>query len=216
MKANDLNEIVGNKPHEINAEKLLNSFKNKCHKNEKVVYKLFRKSRKDDLLYPLYVLADKPTSVGIWLPAEEGIIKNNGKVKAKGGELSFRPGWHSCELPVARHIGEKANAYDSYPSYRPANQVWCVCLIKTAMHTFWQQKAELEGKTMRDKCLKEIPVGGFYRYQTNQNANVDWYISGELKVLRELSQKEVVAINNLANVQDLPRLTRYSMDGSIL
>ena len=29
MKANDLKEIVGNKPHEINAEKLLNSFKKK-------------------------------------------------------------------------------------------------------------------------------------------------------------------------------------------
>lgn len=66
-------------------------------------YKLFRKAK--DQLYPLYVLADKPTHVGIWLDAENGVMTNEGKVKSKLGALAYRPGWHINDIaPYVEHI----------------------------------------------------------------------------------------------------------------
>lgn len=80
-------------------------------------YKLF--NLKNGKLYPLYVNTTKPFEIGKWLAAEEGEKTPNGKVKSKLGELAFRPGFHSGNVPVALHIGKKANPKDVKPSYRP-------------------------------------------------------------------------------------------------
>ena len=163
-----------------------------------ITYKLF--NLKKGKLYPLYVNANKETPLGVWLPAENGAFAADGKhVKSKLGALSFRPGWHSGNAPVARHIGEKENANDKYPSYRPAKQVWCECEVHTEVD--YATKAGRYG-------LKTIPVNGGYWFKTNRNMYGEWYISGEIKVNRILTDDEVYAINEMYGVHDLPRRTK--------
>lgn len=167
-------------------------------------YKLF--NYKNGQLYPLYVNANKPLPIGEWIQAESGELLSNGKVKAKiGNGLSFRPGFHSQEnFAVALHIGKKANSTDVKPSFRAKNQVWCKCLIYDD-GGYWQEKANSMGKSARDKCLKEIPIGGFYRYKTNPNMFGTWCISGELFIEKILTDAEVKEINDRFGVSDLPK-----------
>ena len=61
-----------------------------------ITYKLFR--LKHGKLYPLYVNANKPTPLGIWLVAEVGERTPDGKVKSRLGKLAYRPGWHSGDM----------------------------------------------------------------------------------------------------------------------
>lgn len=157
-------------------------------------YKLF--NLKNGKLYPLYVNTTKPFEIGKWLVAEEGEKTPNGKVKSKLGELAFRPGFHSGNVPVALHIGKKANPKDVKPSYRPKNQVWCECEV----HTEIDYTAEA-GK----RGLKKIPFNGGYWFKTNPNMYGKWYISGEIKILRILSDEEIKKINEPFGVHDLPR-----------
>ena len=161
-----------------------------------ITYKLFNQ-KKDGKLYPLYVNANKPTEIGKWLRAEEGPMTEDGKVKAKKlGKLAFRPGWHSGNLPVALHIGDKANPKDVKPSYRPDNQVWAECEVHTDVD--YTPDVDRHG-------LKKIPINGGYWFKTNLNMYGKWYISGELKVNRILSDAEVYEINKKYGIQDLPR-----------
>ena len=167
-------------------------------------YKLF--NYKNGQLYPLYVNANKPLPIGEWIKAETGELLPSGKVKAKiGNGLSFRPGFHSQEnFAVALHIGKKAQPTDFKPSFRPNNQVWCKCLIQDD-NEYWQEKANNSGKCSRDKCLKEIPTNGFYRYKTNPNMFGEWCISGEIFIEKILTDAEVKEINDRFGVSDLPR-----------
>ena len=166
-------------------------------------YKLFR--IKDGKLYPLYVNANKETAIGKWIEAEAGERLVNGKVKSRLGGLAYRPGWHSSDVPVALHIGEKENKGDKAPSYRPDNQVWCECEVKDTKSSYWSDKADKAGKNPKDKQLKEIPVHGWYRYKTNPNMYGSWIISGEIKIIRILSDTQVYEINAKHGVHDLPR-----------
>lgn len=159
-------------------------------------YKLFRIDVKGHL-FPLYVNANKEIPVGVWLKAEEGELAKDGKhVKSKLGPLSYRPGWHSGEYPVATHIGEKADKGDSKPSYRPSWQVWAECEVHTDVDYTCQ--AGRWG-------LKRLPVHGGYWFKTNANMTGAWFISGEIRVNRILSDKEVADINAKFGVSDLPR-----------
>lgn len=168
-----------------------------------IAYKLFRK--KGNEIYPLYVLANKPTPIGIWLEAQEGEKTPRGKVKSKLGELAYRPGWHCSERPIATHIGDKINNTDSKPSFRPANQVWCEVDVEDTID--YQPLADKEGKNLRDKQLRYIPKNGYYKYKTNPNMFGTWIIAGNIKVNRILSDEEVKAINDSFgdNMHDLPR-----------
>ena len=66
-------------------------------------YKLFRLKR--GKLYPLYVLANEETPMGVWLDAQSGPRTERGKVKSRLGELAYRPGWHINDgLPYVNHI----------------------------------------------------------------------------------------------------------------
>ena len=179
-------------------------------KNTITTYKLFRMGQ-DGKLYPLYVNANEPLPVGKWLKAKCGEILPNGKVKAKIGRgLAVRPGFHSSEASsgcVAVHIGKKKHPSDIKPSYRPENQVWARCRVLNDGGK-WQKIANSKGKIPRDKCLKEIPVGGFYRYKTNPNMNGEWIISGEIFIEKVLTDKEVLEINSKLGVSDLPRVPK--------
>lgn len=166
-------------------------------------YKLFRK--KNGNIYPLYVFANEPTPIGVWLEAKSGERNAKGKVKSRLGELAYRPGWHCSERPVALHIGEKANPKDRLPSFRAENQVWCEVEVDDSID--YQPLADKEGSSLRDKQLRYVPKNGFYRYKTNPNMFGVWIIAGNIKVNRILSDEEVVEINNSFgdNIQDLPK-----------
>lgn len=170
--------------------------------NTIIAYKLFR-IKKDGKLYPLYVDANEPVPIGIWIDAKEGQLTDTGKVKSRLGSLAFRPGWHSGLYPIALHIGDKPNPGDSDPSYRPDNQVW----VQVEIHSdiVWQNIANEQGTCARDKYLKFIPKNGYYKYKTNPNMLGEWFISGEIKVNKILSDDEVNLINSKIGIYDLPR-----------
>lgn len=164
-------------------------------------YKLFR--IKEGKLYPLYVEANKETPLHQWLEAEAGELLPSGRVKAKlSGGLAYRPGWHSADEPVAYQIGLKP--VKGKPTLRAPDQVWCECFINNEVD--WQSKANAQGKTARDKCLKEIPYKGYYKYKTCANMFGAWYISGELYVNKILTDEEVYELNKQTGHFDLPRM----------
>ena len=92
--------------------------------NKYIGYKLFKvKASRPGEIFPLYVNADKPTPIGIWIEAECGERKENGKVKSKLGDLAFRPGCHLSDYPYCQHIGQKGesgNIEFTYPDV-----IWC-------------------------------------------------------------------------------------------
>lgn len=151
------------------------------------VYKLF-KIRKGKL-YPLYINTTEETPLNIEIPASTGILKSNGKVKSKLGDLAYRPGWHCCEIPLADHIGTRQTNGDLYQSI---DSVWCEVEIPDKIN--YTEIAKGVSKNPRDQYLKYIPKDGYYWYQTNPNARVRWLISGSIKVLRILTNDEVRGI----------------------
>ena len=152
-------------------------------------YKLFRK--KNDLLYPLYVLADEPTPIGVWLPAKMGVMTNEGKVKSKLGALAYRPGWHiNDKAPYVEHIYSVHNGC----KYLKDNCVWCEVEYHTDIN--YQPEAReagwRAGKWSAQRAyLKKIPVNGYYKYKTNPNMFGSWVIAGEMLVVRELTDDDV-------------------------
>ena len=157
-------------------------------------YKLFR--FKKGKLYPLYVLADKEIPLGIWLDAEDGPLEN-GKVKSRLGKLAYRPGWH---------INEKVNKIGYSWKIRKVMKkgtVWAEVEYHTAVDYTYAAKAA--GKSPRDQYLKEIPVGGFYRYKTSWQMFGEWIIAGEMKVNRILSDEEAYRLCEEAGLEPLRR-----------
>tara|TARA_Y100000034_G_C6904883_1_gene419559 strand:+ start:2898 stop:4313 length:1416 start_codon:yes stop_codon:yes gene_type:complete len=176
-------------------------------------YKLFRiKNGNRSKLYPLFVNANKPVPIGKWVKAETGQATSTGKVKSKIGSLAFRPGWHSGNFPVATHIGGKSKKGIVKPDFRPDEQVWAEILVKDDVA--WQEVANSRARKSKAgkiiprtaQITDQIPFGGFYRYKTNPNMFGEWLISGEMKVVRVLSDEEVEKVNAKFGVRDLPRL----------
>ena len=169
-------------------------------------YKLFRVKRTaPGQLFPLYVLADQPVPIGVWLPAQEGPRQKNGKVRSRIGDLMFRPGWHLSDLPLAVHIGIKE---DGVVRYMHDDEVWCECEYSNAID--YQPVADAKGTRNgvfhpREAMLQEIPVDGFYRYKTSPQMLGKWIIAGAMKVLRVLPDEEVAALCHGSGYDPLPR-----------
>ena len=169
-------------------------------------YKLFKLKRSaPGQLFPLYVLADQPVPMGMWLPAQEGPRTKEGKVRSKIGDLAFRPGWHLSDIPLAIHIGIKENGQIKYMH---DDEVWCECEYSDVVD--YQPVADKRGTRdgvfhPRDAMLTEIPVNGFYRYIISPQMLGKWIIAGSIKVLRILPDTEVGAICREAGYDPLPR-----------
>ena len=165
-------------------------------KTEKA-YKLL-KINKNGQLFPLYVLANKETPVGEWIPAESGELQANGKVKAKLGDgLCYRPGWHLAEVPFADWIGERQA--DGTLARRKDN-VWCEVEYPTDID--YNPEAFENGKRTTKKgetnvesrrFLRHIPENGYYNYRTQAAADV-WIITGAIKITKVLTDDEVAEI----------------------
>ena len=174
-------------------------------------YKLFRVKRSaPGQLFPLYVLADQPVSMGVWLLAQEGPRKENGKVRSRIGDLAFRPGWHLSEFPLAVHIGIKEGGVIRYMH---DDEIWCECEYSDAID--YQPVADKNGTRdgvfhPREAMMEKIPVDGFYRYKTSPQMLGRWIIAGSMKVLRILSDAEVAALCRAAGYEPLPRKKPFS------
>jgi hypothetical protein len=174
-------------------------------------YKLFRVDpRKPGQLFPLFVNANDPVDMEVWLDADIGPSAAGGKVKSKLGPLAFRPGWHAGDVPIATHIGGKSSPDLKAPDIRPENQVWAE--VEMAADRDWQTEANKRGTNKDGKIVPvkahitdQVPEDGYYRYKTNANMTGNWLIGGSMKVTRILSDDEVKAINDAAGVADLPR-----------
>ena len=154
-------------------------------------YKLFRiDPNRPGELFPLFVNANTPVKTNEWIEAEVGPQVASGRVKSKIGELAFRPGWHSGDLPMASHIGGKTSRDKTKPDYRPDNQVWA--LVELPADVDWQTTAN--ERASRNKKGEIIP--GLHTLQTRyllmvitdikqiQNMTGEWLISGGMKVIR--------------------------------
>lgn len=159
-------------------------------------YKMFRISKKDKgKLFPLYVNATKETPIGVWLPAECGERKENGKVKSRLGDLAYRPAWHLTDIPYATHIGVKGPS--GKIEYMKENTVWCLCEYTDKVN--YQMEADsngfVNGKFDPKKAyLDKIPYNGFYRYKTNPNMFGTWILAGGMRVVKVLTDAEVDSI----------------------
>ena len=176
-------------------------------------YKLFRvkKTKKGDL-FPLFVRANEPAEVGVWLDADIGKMAESGKVQSSLGELAFRPGWHAGDAPFSHHIGS-----GKPPTYRPENQVWAE--VEMAADVDWQTEANKRAKRYKSDSkatgmkkgdiipktaeIKDgIPEDGYYRYKTNPNMVGEWLIGGAIKISRILTDEETLKINQEKGILD--------------
>ncbi len=177
-------------------------------------YKLFRvsASHKGEL-FPLFVGAREPVPLGEWVSAKLIPPDHQGKITSKLGSLAYRPGWHSGDMPVATHIGLKGEGQrdTAKPRYRNPDYVWA--LVEVADDVDWQTEAYRRAKPRKGGGIIAstahltdcLPAHGFYRYKTNPNMTGQWIISGELRILKVLTDDEVTAVNDRDGVYDLPR-----------
>jgi hypothetical protein len=188
-------------------------------------FKLFKQNQKTGELFPLFVKmkGNKSLPLDKWIQAEAGELSKSGKVKSSIGDLAYRPGFHSGDLPIATHIGGKVNPLTGkrisdrkvQPNIREKNQVWAE--VELPADKDWQSIANSRARIKQDgnpdvktaHITDEVPYGGSYRYKTNPNMTGNWLISGEMKINRILSNDEVKAINNKAGVSDLPRVEEF-------
>lgn len=196
-------------------------------------YKLFRKF-KDGTLHALYVNGKNVIPVGQWINAECGERKDNGKVKSSLGDLAYRPGWHlNDDAPHVEHIYTKfytenggfveentGRRFDKIHKYDGEIQyVWCLVEYGTKDYQPMANKAGLnkKGKIVASRAqLDYIPVGGFYKYKTSANMRGAWVISGEMKIIRELSRQEVINKCKECGLIALPTLDEYKAQHGIV
>lgn len=157
-------------------------------------YKLFR--MKNGNLYPLYIYANEELPMNEKVQAKEGEMAKDGKhVKSKLGPLAYRPGFHSCNIPLADHIGTRMPDGSLVQS---KDTVWAE--IEVSDEIDYTDVARENGKNKNGKCIARnccldyIPKNGMYYYQTNWKAKAKWIISGEITINRILSNEEVAAI----------------------
>ena len=179
-------------------------------------YKLFRKKPNSDELFPLFVDATSGIPKNKWIGARAGEMSSSGKVKSKIGNLSFRPGWHAGDYISSKHIGGKSSKGLTKPDYRPADQVWAE--VEMSNDVDWQSIANSRASTIKSGKNKgklnakeaqikdQVPTGGFYKYKTNPNMKGNWLISGEMKVNKLLTPKEIQTIQTKTNNFDFPTL----------
>lgn len=155
-------------------------------------YKMCR--HPDINIYPMFVETKKPFIMGEWNFAEEGERNALGKVKSTLGGLCYRPGLHLSVAPYAPHIGKKVNGKIKYMH---DDTVWVECEIADEIDytPIARMNGMRNGKFNSNAAyLKYIPENGFYWFNTNPNAMIDWLITSAIKPLRILNDAETAII----------------------
>ncbi len=190
---------------------------NESEDNIVKAYKLFRVNKKyPGKLFSLFVDSNTPVPFNTWIDAKHIPPDETGGIKSKLGRLSYRPGWHSGDSPVATHIGLRGKG--TKPEFRNPDYVWAEVLVNNEVD--WQTVAKQRAKISKSgkpvsataHITDQLPKKGFYRYKTNPNMQGSWLISGEIKVLRVLNDQQVEEINKRNNVADLPRTEPLNLE----
>lgn len=170
-------------------------------------YKLFRKDSKGNL-HPLYVNAAETLPLDQWMFAKCGQKTEDGKVKSKLGKLAYRGGWHlNEECPYVTHIyGKKycengqeieKNTGRRFDKVQKKDNVWCLVEYETTVNC--QPIADENGKNKDGKIIAKnaqmemVDAHGYYRYKTNPAMFGTWIIAGNMRIVRELSEDEVIS-----------------------
>ena len=157
-----------------------------------------------------------------WMSVTEGakgtkLVRNVG-INGSGtvSMYALRPGWHATSAPSARHIGSKDGGKEV--KYRRPDERWFEIEI-SADNDYNDEARELymasHPKAKRDDVYAnmkgditdKIPEDGFYNFKTNSNANPkqSWYISGSIRIVRPIGEKEAQRICDKEGVaHDLP------------
>ena len=148
---------------------------------------------------------------------EKGYLPQGSKAKTIKA-VALRPGWHSGEFPVASHIGPEEMFLGQRMKTRGRNQVWAevevpddvdlqsVADARASIVKSGPRKGEIN--RAEAQITDELPMGGSYKYQQGQARDGNWIISGQMRINRVLDDDEVMAINEAAGMQDLPRLSQ--------
>lgn len=99
--------------------------------------------------------------------------------------FAMRPGWHLTDSPAARHIGAGRNGAEAV--YRRADQRWFI--VEYAADKDYN--AEAAANPSKD-IPTHIPTDGWYSFRTNTNAEADqnWIITGSLRIVGAVSEKD--------------------------
>ena len=148
---------------------------------------------------------------------EKGYLPQGSKAKTIKA-VALRPGRHSGEFPVASHIGPEEMFLGQRMKTRGRNQVWAevevpddvdlqsVADARASIVKSGPRKGEIN--RAEAQITDELPMGGSYKYQQGQARDGNWIISGQMRINRVLDDDEVMAINEAAGMQDLPRLSQ--------
>ena len=190
-------------------------------KTTKIGYKVFKV--RNGQLYPTKVKnpSGQGTPVGVWLNADTGElardaagnIKTNTlgriSVKADGGTLAWRPGWHLGELPEANQMNKSNPNVEGKPSevgLMHEDYVFCECEFAADVNyqiEAFQMGFNKNGNYQHKLAgLPYLPKNGYYRYRTNPDPNTSpWFISGAIKITRILDDAERKAIIDKYNAE---------------
>ena len=187
----------------------------------KIGYKVFKV--RNGQLYPTKVKnpSGQGTPLGVWLNADtgelardaDGNIKTNTlgriSVKADGGTLAWRPGWHLGELPEANQMNKSNPNVEGKPSevgLMHEDYVFCECEFAADVNyqiEAFQMGFNKNGNYQHKLAgLPYLPKNGYYRYRTNPDPNTSpWFISGAIKITRILDDAERKAIIDKYNAE---------------
>lgn len=157
-----------------------------------------------------------------WMSVTEGakgtkLVRNVG-INGSGtvSMYALRPGWHATSAPSARHIGSKDGGKEV--RYRRPDERWFEIRISADndyndeareryMASHPKAKRDDVYANMKGDITDKIPEDGFYNFKTNSNANPkqSWYISGSIRIVRPIGEKEAQRICDKEGVAyDLP------------
>lgn len=190
-------------------------------KTTKIGYKVFKV--RNGQFYPTKVKnpSGQGTPLGVWLNADtgelardaDGNIKTNTlgriSVKADGGTLAWRPGWHLGELPEANQMNiSNPNADGKKSEVGLIHEDYVFCECEFAADVNYQMEAFQMGFNKNGNYqhklagLPYLPKDGYYRYRTNPDPNTSpWFISGAIKITRILDDAERKAIIDKYNAE---------------
>lgn len=210
-------------------------------KKTMIGYKVFMVDKKHKgQLYPTKVKnpGGQGTPVGVWLDADTGEIARNPdgsiatntlgriSVKANGGTLAWRPGWHLGSLPEANQMNRadpknpnSNNSNRGTTGLMWDNYVFCEC--EFAADEDYQLEAfefgtDEKGSYKHTQAgLPYIPKDGYYKYRTNPDpSTAPWFISGSIRITKILDddmRREIIEKWNAEHPDQQMRFTeRYS------
>ncbi len=152
-------------------------------------------------VFPLYVEAENEFPIGKWSIGEFVHIK---KGKQKDMDLTYRPGLHALWKPDSKHIqmeGKVRTKVGNRVRLVKAPRVWA--RVELSADVNWQKLAE----TTRTKDIRAmIPRGGYYLWKRPPREGGMWYIAGEMKVHKVLSDAEVNDIMSKITDKDFPSI----------